>query len=261
MTIEVTPGTFTFTLYALFQKGVRYSTVIDVGCADGHYYLTHHALGLFPEAVPLNIDANVLYEDSLKAIKDALGGDYFIGAVAERDGELEMTSAAHPYWSSLVPEDHPYWRKINRLSGTKSTVQAATLDALAERFALRAPYLLKLDVQGGELGALRGATKLLEGTDVVICEADLDDFDAIHAFLTGRGFFIYDLTLPAWLPDGSLGWFYPVYLHPRLRSVKRESFWDREDNDATLRKQVERRRFILQQNAEYLAQLGPRKPR
>ena len=256
---EVTPGTYSFTLYALFEKGVRYSTVIDVGSADGHHFLAHHAL--FTDAVPLNIDANALYEDSLKAIKSALGGEYFIGAVAEQDGEIELTSGAHPYWSSVVPEDHPYWQKINHLSGGKSKVPAATLDALVTRFGLRAPYLLKLDIQGGELAALKGATRVLEETNVVICEVDTEDFHSIHGYLTGRGFLLHDLTQSAYLPDGALGWFYPVYLHSRLRSLRRESFWDKEENDAVVRRQAERRQHILRLNAEYLAQLAARKPR
>ena len=38
-------GSFTGTLVGLFQKGIRYSTVIDVGCADGHFYVQHFGLG------------------------------------------------------------------------------------------------------------------------------------------------------------------------------------------------------------------------
>jgi len=36
---NIPAGSFTGTLAGLFQKGVRYSTVIDVGCADGHFYV------------------------------------------------------------------------------------------------------------------------------------------------------------------------------------------------------------------------------
>jgi len=126
---------------------------------------------------------------------------------------------------------------------------------------LRPPYLLKLDIQGGELPALKGATKVLEDTNAVICEVSTDDFDTIHGFLTSRGFLLYDLTQPAYLPDGALGWFYPVYVHSRLRSLRRESFWDKEDNEAMVRSQAERRQHILRQSAEYLAHLAKTKPR
>ncbi len=40
--------TFVNTLQGLFAKGVRYSTVIDLGCADGHFFLNSYLQGLFP---------------------------------------------------------------------------------------------------------------------------------------------------------------------------------------------------------------------
>src|SRR5690349_11145165 len=94
-------GTFTGTLAGLFQKGVRFSTVIDVGCADGHFYVQHHRLGLFPGSTVLNVDPNPIYEKSLKSIQDVLGGHYAIAAASDCEGELELTVATHPYWSSL----------------------------------------------------------------------------------------------------------------------------------------------------------------
>jgi hypothetical protein len=66
--------TFLHSLQHLFNKGVRYSTVIDVGCADGHFFLGLLTAGFVPDAVPLNIDANPLYENSLRAIQEVVGG-------------------------------------------------------------------------------------------------------------------------------------------------------------------------------------------
>ena len=34
-------GTFTDSLKLLAAKGLRYRTVIDLGCADGHFFLQH----------------------------------------------------------------------------------------------------------------------------------------------------------------------------------------------------------------------------
>ena len=67
-------GSFSATLRNLFEKGVRYATVVDLGCADGHFVLTH--LPYLGGAVPLNIDANRIYENSLKSIKEVVGGHY-----------------------------------------------------------------------------------------------------------------------------------------------------------------------------------------
>lgn len=59
--MQIQSGTFTATLASLFNKGLRYSTVIDIGCADGNFFVDHFDMGLFPGAAPLNIDANALY--------------------------------------------------------------------------------------------------------------------------------------------------------------------------------------------------------
>jgi hypothetical protein len=75
-------GTIAGTVRMLFEKGVRYSTVIDLGCADGHFFLFNYCLGAFAGAVPLNIDANPIYGPSLNAIKNAVGGHFVIAAVS-----------------------------------------------------------------------------------------------------------------------------------------------------------------------------------
>jgi FkbM family methyltransferase len=246
------PRTMLDTLRALFDKGVRYSTVVDVGCADGHFFLTLFERGLVPSGVPVNIDANAVFEESLAAIKEALGGHYCIAAVTDYDGEVELTGSAHPYWGSLRPADDSYWRRVNALSGTTSVVPATTLDTLRTRLALEPPFLLKLDVQGAETSALRGAAGFLKDTHVVICEADIEDFQGINAMLAENDFFLYDLTHLERIPDGTLGWFYPMYVNRRLDFVRPAALWDPQDNDAVIRAQAERRAAILKSNAALL---------
>ena len=249
------PGHFTATLTGLFEKGVRYGTVIDLGCADGHFFLSHASLGIFPDALPLNVDANPIYEVSLKAIKTVVGGHYMIAAVTDKRGEVEMTTSAHPYWNSLRPQGDPYWERVNRLNeSTTVTVKAVTLDSLVKKFNLAPPYLLKLDVQGAELQALSGAADTLKQTSVVICEADIDDFEGLNRALVDAGFGLYDLTQHNWLSDYSLGWFYPVYLNRNLDNLRRREFWEPARNAEILKSQADRRKAILEQNAALLAQ-------
>jgi FkbM family methyltransferase len=243
-------NSFSATIERLFNKGVRYSTVIDIGCADGHFYLNHR--GSFPGAVPLNIDANRLYEESLKAIKDVVGGNYCISAITDCVGEIEITESVHPYWSSIRPEGDLYWTKVNNLVKTKVKVSATTLDALARELALKPPFLLKLDVQGAEKAALAGARDVLENTNVVICEADIDDFQDTHEILVKSGFGLYDITELARVQDGMLGWFYPVYIKRALDFVRPKEFWNATQNDAFIELQVERRKYILKSNAAIL---------
>jgi len=253
-TPNIPAGSFTGTLVGLFEKGVRYATVIDVGCADGHFYVYHRGLGLFPGATVLNVDPNAVYEESLKAVKDALGGHYALAAASERAGEVTLTTSAHPYWSSLRGADDTYWDRVNKLHTGSVTVPAVTLDSLVARFNLSGPFLIKLDVQGAEPEVLRGASDTLAQTHVVICEADLADFDAIHGAMTEANFGLFDVTQPNWLADRSLGWFYPVYLNRALDHIRPRAFWDPAQNATALAMQAERRRQIRDQRARMLAE-------
>lgn len=247
--------TFIDSLWLLFTKGVRYSTVIDVGSADGQFFLHLFDKGAFRGATPLNIDANMFYEESLRAIQDVVGGHYRICAVTDHVGNVEFTSSVHPYWSSICAEDDPYWQRLNMLSSTKSIVPATTLDTLKNELGLRPPFLLKLDVQGSEKNVLEGAADLLADTSVVVCETDIDDFQDINSLLRKRDFLLFDVTTFHYAPDGTLGYFYPIYINRSLNAIRPKSFWEPENNDAVIAQQIERRKSILKFNAETLTRI------
>jgi FkbM family methyltransferase len=245
-------NTFTGTIERLSEKGVRYSTVVDLGCADGHFFLSH--MKWFTGAVPLNVDANPLYEESLKAIKDAVGGSYCISAINDFVGEVSLTESVHPYWSSVRPEGDPYWARMNDLAKATKSIPSTTLDILVKELELKPPFLIKLDVQGAEKAALTGARDVLKNTSVVICEVDIDDFQDINETLVSAGFALYDLTLLSRV-QGALLYFYPVYINKNLENVRQVSLWDAKDNDAIVGNMVNRRDMILKSNIEILNRL------
>ena len=116
---------------------------------------------------------------------------------------------------------------------------------LARELSLVPPYLLKLDVQGAEEVVLRGAREVLQNCEAVISEADIEDFQKLNRMLADAGFFLYDITQLQRVGDGTLGWFYPIYLNNRLAQLQPNSFWDPRHNDHVIRKQVERRERFL----------------
>jgi len=240
---------------SLAQKGVRYATVFDLGCADGHFFVDHFLMGLFQEAVPVNIDANALYEKSLQQVKETFGGHYRIAAASDAAGDIELTTSVHPYWSSLRPRDDLYWERINKLSSGVQRVPAVRLDDLVAEFRVTAPYLLKLDVQGAEVQALRGARNMLADTSVVICEADIADFQAINSELVAAGFDLYDITVVNRLADQSLAWFYPVYLNNKLAHLRPRRFWRESSNENIIQQQNKRRQEILDRLTKVLPQI------
>jgi FkbM family methyltransferase len=256
MDLKLQLGTFSATIGILYQKGVRYGTVIDLGCADGSFSLEHSGWGLLPGSICVNVDANPLYEPSLREIQQVLGGHYVIAAVSDRDGEIELQSGSHPYWASAAPLDHAYWSGAHNRPGVMTKVRAVTLDTLVRDLALKPPFLLKLDVQTGELAALRGGQRMLAETDTVICETAADEFPPVCEFLARHNFALFDVTLIDRLSDGTLSQFYPVFLNRRLDHIKmRDPFSDPAQKSALLRAMDERRSQILARNAQVLADM------
>jgi len=248
-------GTLTDSLKLLAAKGLRYRTVIDLGCADGHFFLQHLSLGVFAGAIPVNVDANPIYEHSLSAIRDVVGGSYVIAAMAEHVGEVELTLGSHPYWSSLLAENASYWQRMNKLHQGRTKVRAMTMDSLARDLRLVPPFLLKLDVQGAELAVLKGARETLKETDVVICEIDLADFNRLDRLMDDSGFALFDMTELRRIGDGSLGWFYPVYLNHRRDELRARTLWEPSSNQIVLEMQRKRRAQVLEYNARVLAEI------
>ena len=248
-------GTITDCLKLLAAKGLRYRTVMDLGCADGHFYVQHYGLGMFAGAMPVNVDANPFYEGSLKAIRDTLGGNYLIAAATDHVGEVELTLGSHPYWSSLLEERDPYWERMNKLHAGKLKVPAVTVDSLARQFALQPPFLIKLDIQGAELAVLKGARETLKKTDVIICEIDLVDFPHLDRVMHDEGFSLFDLTELRRLADHSLSWFYPIYLNSRHDHIRSRTLWDPSMDQAVTEMQSKRREQVVEYNARVLAEI------
>lgn len=251
---DIKLGTFSASLAVLAQHGVRYGSVIDAGCAEGNFFVQHYVMGLFEGAVAMNVDAGVDYADHLARVREAVGGHFLTAAVTDRSGEIELTTSLDHAWSSVRAPGDPYWQRLNNAATGRKRVRAVTLDELAAEFALPPPYLIKLDIQGAETAALRGASKVLAKTETVICEADIDDYHAIDQVLTAAGFHLFDLTQINYA-NGTLAWFYPVYVSKSLRNRLPRAFWDATENERMARQQVERRRMILEWHEKLLPQI------
>ena len=247
--------TYQETLSLLAKKGIRYRTVIDLGCADGHFFVRQYAFGIFAGAVPVNVDPNPIYEPSLRAIRDTLGGHYVMAAVTDHVGEIELTLGSHPYWSSLLKENDPYWQRMNQLHRGKLKVSAVTVDSLCRELRLEPPFLIKLDIQGAERAALKGAKETLRETDVVICEIDLADFTDLDRAMNESGFALYDITELRQASDESLGWFYPVYLNRRKDGIRFRTLWNPSMDETVTEMQRKRREQVLEYNARALAEI------
>lgn len=119
--------------------------------------------------------------------------DYAVGA-EDRTAEFHVSAADDS--SSLLPIGQ---RQRDAFPGTSErttiTVQVTRLDGVLKPAELNGPTLLKIDVQGGELGVLQGATALLPSIDSVLVEVSFVELyagqplvDAVWTNLRDAGF-------------------------------------------------------------------------
>jgi FkbM family methyltransferase len=245
LSVKLDIGTWSAALGLLIRKGLRLGSYIDIGCADGFFGLAFWRAGPFRDMSIINIDANPVYEPTLRKIREAIGGDYRICAVDERSGTIELHTSTHPYWGSAAPPGDPYWAAINGQMGQATTVPCRTLDSIVDELAPRKPYAIKLDIQGLEARALRSGPRALASTAVVVCEVLLHSFRQINAVLEQAGFELHDLTDAARTPEHTLGWFYATYLHRDYASLHATQHWPEAYNETVIEQQLRRREDVL----------------
>ena len=190
-TPETRRDSFKGALEQALRMGINPATVIDAGAAHG----TPELYETFPNARYLLIEPLVEFEPSLRALKQRMPQlDYVISAAGPEPGEVVLNVHPDLYGSSTRLEE-----EASDVNGVPRTVPVIRLDDLADK--VPGPYLLKVDVQGGELDVLAGASKILAQTEFAILEASLFEtyksapqFRDVIEFMHQTGFVVYDIA-------------------------------------------------------------------
>lgn len=189
---EASPRGFERFLAYAKQEGIDPGAVIDVGVGDGTPWL----YSAFPDKKLYLFEALASFKPQLDRIAAAYNAEYHICALGETAGELDI----------LVPRGVPSSSSVlkgtdaqNKRLGLQKDAQRVTVKRLDDFELAGAPFLLKLDVEGAELSVLKGATKTLASTVMVICEVgvqprhqDEPDLADLSAFLKPHGFRLFD---------------------------------------------------------------------
>ena len=168
-------------------RGFDPALIFDIGAAAGTW--TPSVRSIFPEARFVTVEP-----------RDTGVAPTVRAAIGAEEGTATLTD-----WetgSTLLATASP--------GETKYEVPVTTLDRLAERFGM--PDLVKLDVEGFEIEALKGAGTLLGRTELFVIEVSLYRFSGrpmVHEvvpFMAERGYFVYDVAGFIRRPfDGAIG--------------------------------------------------------
>ena len=103
-------------------------------------------------------------------------------------------------------------------------VESITIDTFCRQESIRAIDILKFDIQGGELNALRGAAGMLSNQRVQLVYAELlfvpvyqgqADFHEVASYLSRHGYRLYDFYNFSYSERGQLRWGDAIFLPSR----------------------------------------------
>lgn len=203
-------------------KGHDITGIIDAGASDGR--ISKRLLRKFPAAHAYAFEPNRLYFDSLQQCRkeNPRFHPYFL-ALSDHEGNADLHITRSPGNTSLfVPgrrlkEIDPQGSAVEK----SEKVQIVTIDNWAKRNENPAIQVMKFDIQGGELKALRGATRMLECSTLLVYteiwfNCPYEDgaiYSEIDLFFRKNGFVLYDIYKPKYNSNRLIMWGNAIFLN------------------------------------------------
>jgi len=243
-------NTYVASLTLLERQGFSGATLLDVGAAEGSFFVTRHLYKLFLSARHVFIDAMEENAPIYEKLKRAFGTDHAITALSCVEGEVALRVDPTFYNTHLVGVQPDLYAETRK-------VRLTTLDALVAERGLEGPFILKLDVQGAELDVLRGSLKTLEQATVVVAEIQVfferDNLTELLTFMQSRGFALFDLTDPAYYPSNNVLYqCYATFIPQRLE-YRKGAAWCSPEQEAETNARLRTRRSETIRVLEHLA--------
>jgi len=189
-------------------RGAVFRNLLDVGGNVG--YWSRMAKKFWPDLNCFLIEPQSHLGPHLDRFCAEFPGSRWVNAGAgSAPGELTLTLWEDSAGSSFLPAESTELKT----SGKQVRVPIVTIDSLIESGKFPVPDLVKIDVQGFEIEALKGATKLFGPVEAFIIEVSLFRYlpgqplaHEVVSYMGERGYVVYDfpgfLRRPA---DGALG--------------------------------------------------------
>lgn len=204
--------------------------IFDVGSQHGHTTLEY--LNAFPRASVYGFEADAKNFPRALAATERHRSRCQIShcAIAAEDGEVTFHVNSHNGTHSLLEiGDVQYFQQPAHLLEVVR-VRAQTLDAFAQAKQIERIDIVKMDIQGAEVEALKGAANLIDSGRIKLLalEASFQSlykgqplFGDLCSYLHERGyslFQMYDLTYHLKNPN-TLCWADAIFLSPEMTAI------------------------------------------
>jgi FkbM family methyltransferase len=201
---------------------LRHGMILDIGANEGDFSAA--VLALAPEATIVAVEPS---PEPLKRLKARVAGRPNVTivpkAVAAESGTARFHVTAHDHNASL---QQPRSEKMGALYrdegwGVREVLEVETV-SLDELAGGRDVALLKLDVQGGEMKAIRGGREALARTHAVLMEVTFvshyegdASFQDLNRAMLDLGFELAGISSPGRSSEGAPAWADACYVRSR----------------------------------------------
>jgi FkbM family methyltransferase len=177
----------------LKRAGFSPRCIVDGGANVGQW--SRSIREIFPEARVVAIEGN---DECLPHLNEF---DYEMSLIGDTEGNVKFfvsTDSKFATGNSTLKECTHYYRPDNSI---EKLVRMRRLESVLAERQISSVDVLKLDLQGAELKALRGLGTFIKKTEFILFEASLVEYNLgqplfadIHKFLDDNGFVCFDVT-------------------------------------------------------------------
>ena len=232
--MSVEPGRDAYSDQRLLLGDDNAKTIIDVGANVGNtvekYYFT------YPDATIHAFEPDpTTFAQLTKRYSTHPRVKCWCNAVSNDQNMAAFFINEDPGTNSLLPRPESGRRYYNKRGVLRQKVEvpSVTLDEFCDSNGITAVDILKLDIQGGELLALEGATQLLSSQSVSVIYTEVQFiqlydraplFHEICHFLEAKGFSLYGLYDLVVAANGQLRFADAIFIPPAIRECVLDQF-------------------------------------
>lgn len=153
-------------LQKIMKCGFEPRTILDVGANRGEW--TQMTMRTFPKAKYLMIEADAQHTNELKAV----GKPFEIALVAEFEKDVVFYAV-----QSAGGTGNSVFKENSHIPKDEIKRRAYTIDSIVKKHNFDNVDFIKLDIQGSELNALRGANETLRNVDIIQMELSVMNYN------------------------------------------------------------------------------------
>lgn len=203
--------------------GQQVTNILDAGASHGR--ISKKLMRLFPDATVHAFEPQPMYKERLSELQasDSRFMPYFL-ALSDEEGSIDLQIAESPGITSIFKPSLQLRTSYPDESTIVSveTVSTTTIDSWAKNNGNIPVQLMKFDIQGGELQAMRGATSTLKESTLMVYTEILFNplyeggaiYSEIDLLLRECGFILYDIYKPRYSDNGVLLWGNAIFINP-----------------------------------------------